>query len=239
MKISTKYVILIAIALLIGAFLFGGYLGRKRANSALEPVIDGLNGQIRRDSIDLHGKTLYIAEVNQELKTEREARRQGDIEKEELRKLNIKHLNEITRLKLRIDTIFINIPHTGTVIEVPSDTESDRQESALLLPFGFQQVDEWLSLYGSFDIQGDFDLDIGMDVLVDIWGAYKKKEDNPSITLTSNNPYINVLEISSIKFDAPKPKRYGIGLQIGYGITREFKASPYVGVGLSYNIIRF
>ena len=239
MKISTKYVILIAIALLIGAFLFGGYLGRKRANSALEPVIDGLNGQIRRDSIDLHGKTLYIAEVNQELKTEREARRQGDIEKEELRKLNIKHLNEITRLKLRIDTIFINIPHTGTVIEVPSDTESDRQESALLLPFGFQQVDEWLSLYGSFDIQGDFDLDIGMDVGIDLWVGLKKKEKTPSVILASNNPYINVLEISSIKFDAPKPKKYGIGINLGYGITKNGTLSPYVGLGVSYNIMSF
>ena len=182
---------------------------------------------------------MYIASVEQEIMTLREAKRNGDVEREELRKLNIKHLNEITRLKLRIDTVFINVPHTGTVIEVPGDTDSDRQESALLLPFGFQQKDEWLTLYGSFDIYGDFDLDIKMDVDIDLWMAVKKKEKTPSVILTSNNPYINVLSVSGIKFDMPKPKKYGIGINLGYGITKNGILSPYVGFGISYNIMSF
>ena len=78
-----------------------------------------------------------------------------------------------------------------------------------------------------------------MDVPVDLWGVLKKKEKTPSIIITSENSYIKTLSVSSIKFDMPKPKRYGIGVQIGYGITREFKLSPYVGIGLSYNAIRF
>lgn len=36
-----------------------------------------------------------------------------------------------------------------------------------------------------------------------------------------------------------RPKSVGIGLQFGYGITDDFRISPYMGVGVSYNLIRF
>ena len=38
-----------------------------------------------------------------------------------------------------------------------------------------------------------------------------------------------------------KPKRWGIGVQVGYGVTigSTPKFAPYVGVGISYNILNF
>lgn len=36
----------------------------------------------------------------------------------------------------------------------------------------------------------------------------------------------------------PRPKRWGIGIQAGYGASRD-GLSPYIGVGLTYNLIRF
>ncbi len=36
-----------------------------------------------------------------------------------------------------------------------------------------------------------------------------------------------------------RPKRWGIGIQTGYGITLDGRPQPYIGVGLSYNLIRF
>lgn len=38
--------------------------------------------------------------------------------------------------------------------------------------------------------------------------------------------------------ELPKQKRFGIGVQVGYGLT-EKQLSPYIGVGVSYNILRF
>ncbi len=35
-----------------------------------------------------------------------------------------------------------------------------------------------------------------------------------------------------------KPSRWGVGVQVGYGLSRE-GLSPYVGVGLNYNLISF
>lgn len=37
---------------------------------------------------------------------------------------------------------------------------------------------------------------------------------------------------------AKKPSRWGLGVQVGYGMSRE-GLSPYVGVGVSYNLITF
>src|SRR5574344_201892 len=39
---------------------------------------------------------------------------------------------------------------------------------------------------------------------------------------------------------ATKPKRWGIGLQAGYGVSfgnKQIKATPYIGIGISYNIL--
>lgn len=36
-----------------------------------------------------------------------------------------------------------------------------------------------------------------------------------------------------------RPKQVGIGFQFGYGLSQDFKVQPYMGVGLSYNLIRF
>ena len=47
-------------------------------------------------------------------------------------------------------------------------------------------------------------------------------------------------EVQTIKIKT-KPKRWGIGVQVGYGLTLTGspKFAPYVGVGISYNIFNF
>lgn len=47
-----------------------------------------------------------------------------------------------------------------------------------------------------------------------------------------------IVTITNIK---PKEKRWGIGLQVGYGMTmnRSPQFAPYIGVGISYNIFSF
>lgn len=39
-----------------------------------------------------------------------------------------------------------------------------------------------------------------------------------------------------------KPRRWGIGIQAGYGLTydqKTFKPAPYIGIGLSYHLLTF
>ena len=238
MKIKVRYIVLALLIVFATTFLIGGWIGLRKGRSSLQPSIDSLNAQISYYTVVINGSKNYIAEQEQEISTLRQAKRNGDIKNEELTKLNIARVNEITRLKLRIDTLLDSVSHTGVIVHVDTIINNE-QGNALLLPFHFEKKDQWLSLYGTFDTQGELGIDLSMDAPVDVWGVMKKKGSVPSIMITSENPYIKTLSLSSIRFDMPKPKRYGIGFQFGYGITREFKLSPYAGVGLSYDIIRF
>ena len=245
MTIKIRYIIVGIVVLLIATFVVGGWLGHRRANNAIEPTIDSLNAKISYYTVLINGDRTYITEKEQEIATLREAIRSGDIEKEELRKLNIKKVNEVTRLKLRIDTLLADVEHDGEIVFDLSDliiesvVDSLDKYNSIKLPFHFNKKDKWLDLYGAFSSEGKLDISLKMDVPVDLWGVLKKKEKTPSIIITSENSYIKTLSVSSIKFDMPKTRRYGIGINVGYGITKEATLSPYIGVGLSYNIIRF
>ena len=37
----------------------------------------------------------------------------------------------------------------------------------------------------------------------------------------------------------PKPERWGIGIHLGYGMTIAPQLRPYIGIGISYNLITF
>ena len=69
-------------------------------------------------------------------------------------------------------------------------------------------------------------------------------EENYTAYVSGYQPSLDSLIINSpvqtvrIK---DKPKRWGIGVQVGYGVTigSTPKFAPYVGVGISYNILNF
>ena len=54
----------------------------------------------------------------------------------------------------------------------------------------------------------------------------------------NDNPYSSTEELKAYKLKMPKPKRFGLGIQGGYGIGG-YGLTPYIGIGLSYNIINF
>ena len=54
----------------------------------------------------------------------------------------------------------------------------------------------------------------------------------------NTNPYNKIDGLSVYRKPLPKPKKIGIGIQGGYGFSTSFKASPYVGIGIHYSIIR-
>lgn len=64
-----------------------------------------------------------------------------------------------------------------------------------------------------------------------------KEKDGTYIDVINHNPFSTTQEVRSV-YKLPKPKKFGIGINIGYGITNK-GLSPYIGVGLNYNLIRF
>lgn len=84
--------------------------------------------------------------------------------------------------------------------------------------------------------------------------GFKEKGDNFEVFARSNSPEVSfdalkgVLIIpkkageSGILQPPAKIKRFGLGFQVGYGVgllDKQLMLTPYVGVGLSYNLLKF
>lgn len=70
-------------------------------------------------------------------------------------------------------------------------------------------------------------------------GLFKPKI--PFVEITNENPYTATKTLRSYQVKVPKPKRFGIGINAGYGIILDKKPvlRPYIGVGIQYNIVEF
>jgi len=240
--VKTKYWITTSLLLILGIFFSGWYLGHKKTESALNATIMAQHKEIQRYVVKIGDDNRYITSIEQEVLSQREAIKQGALLREELRKLNYRQASEITRLKIRIDTLIKNIPHDGTLVHIDTIMIEGKPKNAILLPFEFTKKDQFLDLKGNFDPLGNLSINLKMDTIrLDVWTGQARKIKEYTTIITSDNPYLDVIDIRSQKFDLPRQKRYGVGIMVGYGITsREpMKPSVMVGIGLSYNFIRF
>jgi len=84
---------------------------------------------------------------------------------------------------------------------------------------------------------------LAFDTLTAVWkkvkqGSIFNRRTLLQLDLSSANPYTRITGITAYRAPAAKPKRFGIGLQLGYGFQTGLTPKPYIGAGLSYNIIR-
>lgn len=101
---------------------------------------------------------------------------------------------------------------------------------------GFKKVDAAGNINQRFIIDSSF---VPYNTLSFAIG--KKKglfNSNYQIETVNSNPNIKTIGLDAYTFKVPK-KRFGIGLQVGYGISSDFTIAPYIGIGLSYDLIRF
>lgn len=71
--------------------------------------------------------------------------------------------------------------------------------------------------------------------------TYRAEISGYNVTLNKMDVYRRTLDrtITIDKLIKPKPKRWGIGIQAGYGINTDGHVRPYIGVGVSYNLVRW
>jgi len=248
MKIPIKYIILVVI-LIATALIYSGYrLGQSKIDRALQTTIDAQNKEIQRYITRIGDDSVFIAQKDIEILSQREAIRRGDIERKELRALNLKQVSEINRLNLRIDTLLSDIAHNGQIISTSTQkghiipnlviSAPKTAKNSILLPFSFWKNDQWLSLKGNFDSIGKLDLSLKMDLSLDVWTGQARKTKEYITLITTDSPYINVIGIKSQKYDLPKPKKYSVGAFIGYGVGKN-GLTPIVALGIGYTPIRF
>lgn len=61
----------------------------------------------------------------------------------------------------------------------------------------------------------------------------------PFADIINYNPYDTVKTLRTYQITLPKPKKWGVGISGGAALGTNFKFTPYIGVGINYNIIRF
>lgn len=82
--------------------------------------------------------------------------------------------------------------------------------------------------------------------------GFKENEKDYEVFARSSNPNVKFDELSGVLFIPKKPdpilsppakdKKFGLGIHLGYGVgflNKQLMLTPYVGVGVSYNIIKF
>jgi hypothetical protein len=247
-KLPTKFILLALLIAFAGVLTLGWYWGSSKSRSALNRLETAQN-TISFQKAKIGQDSVFLVQTKQALVSEREARKSLELTNKDLRAMNIKHVNEINRLNLRIDTLLSDVSHTGQIITIRDSQIANLKDSlnvkynlqkAILLPFTFDKQDKWLTLAGLFDSQGKLDINLDMKIDVDVITGIDR-EKKPTCVLKTDNPYIKTIGLASYKTDPPKIKHYAIGLQVGYKLTLEKDPhfTPYVGFGLDLTLFRF
>ena len=236
--LKNKYLFLGIIVAILALFFVGMGIGIKKGKDALKPTVIAQEKELVKYTTKIKGLEVYVSKKEQEVMTLQEALKKTELSREEIRKLHLKSLQEIVRLKLVIDTL-VAIPTDHQVII--KDTCISGDQSAVLLPYSFKKADKWLTLNGTIHKSGVVDVVFKMPLAVDVFTDYDRKLNKYTVTVTTSNPYLGTEDIKSQQFDALKEKKWGIGLLAGYGLTLNGKPqfTPWLGVGVSRNIIRF
>ena len=150
-----------------------------------------------------------------------------------------------TKLQVKIDTVKAK---SDTIIKY-IDNDKDTLYN---LSWHVQEPKNYFNINGLTNVKSDFSmfttqinqLTLNTNLTLDIIEKNKKI----SIIGKTDNPYINIINMDGVVLDPNNSKllkkymkknKWNIGPTIGVGITSDMKVKPYMGLGVSYGIIRF
>ena len=194
-QVKSKYLVFATFLAISGIFAFGWYLGAKKADSASRDVISQLKDIIDRREIELNSTKTYLTTVEQENKSLRQAKKDGDISREELRKLNLDKVNELTRAKATISILRDSIKHNGKIVVVHDTIKIDKQQKAILLPFDFSDSTKYVNLFGRFDDNGYLGYKLTIPAEFSVYTGVDKK-GKTTCAIATSNPYIKIEVLS-------------------------------------------
>ena len=132
-----------------------------------------------------------------------------------------------SEMKVKVDTLFV---YDTIFVEKPVIKKVEIIDT-LLLPV---PTTDTLMLHDTVLIHLPIEQRQYSDPRYTAWvSGYRPQLD--SIQIYQQTQYItNEVKVATM------PKRWGIGLQAGYGVSfsnKQIKATPYIGIGISYNIL--
>ncbi len=225
---TIKTILIIAFSTITCIFVLKyheSYKVNQEVNKAYVALCDSLDFY-RDKSGTLEVKTSVIESTNTELLDKIKSKdEQVKKLREEVGRLSkyIRKGGSISTIKatVRIDTVFKTIYIDSTKV------------------YNNKFEDKWVQLYTSPGLCTDFSLKVNLNpTLVVGYESYgflnmKKK---PFSMVKFENPYVNVEAFKTYKVVLPRPKRFGIGIHLGYDLIQK---SPTLSVGINYNLLEF
>ena len=226
---------IIAILSLVAIVFIGWQYHTVRIKKMQISNLSALNDTVSHYKTKIAGIETFVAERDALILTQKEAIKAGFLEKETLKKLNIKQLSEITRLKATLEVVRDSVQHTGQIVVI-KDTAWLLPKNAILLPFSFADTTKYISLKGSFNEKGTLSYAFSAAIDLNVYVGYDKRKLKTSVTTT--NPYILISDMLTVKTDVKPPKKFHLGVFVGYGAS-DMGISPLFGVGIGYSIFSF
>lgn len=242
MQIKTRTLIIAVLVAFVLCFGGGYLLGRHDRFGSSDTIINNLNSIITTYAYEVGGLQKQAREKDAIIMTQKQAIKEGLIFKEELRKLKIKHLNEVTHLETNVEILLDSIAYIQGHPPVNPPCPPDDNNPVLYLPLTFQEKSKYLDLTGTFDEQAKLSLSIKLPITMDVYTFFDRKEKQYKATLTYENPYIQTIDIRSVRMEWQKASRWGIGIMVGYGfgyVDKQIRPTPFIGVGLTRTFVRF
>ena len=239
--VRTRTWLIIAFCLILATFASGWYFGHKSANNASDPVINALNHTISHQDLLINDQQHYATTVEQENSTLKEAVKSGLIEKEALKLLHYKTVSELTHANLTIDTLLTHISHNGHIVSVHDTVFVKENQKCILLPFSWYKKDQFLSLTGNFDFNGNLSVALKLSADVDIVSGFDRKTKKYQTSVITDSPYISILSIRSSRIDVPREKHWNFSVVGGYGMAIQSKPQlvPFIGISVGRTIFAF
>lgn len=234
-KLTFKdWIILILLLLAIGF----GISARHYYNKSLYPTViynsDSLEVYKNKINDEYVAKDMYIQTVDQ------------------LKKENADLYAEIENLKDHPIIV------TKTKIEFKTDTIYMKSDSIVTdsvynnLYWSAKEVNGYYDISGLTRVHSGFEdfttsinyLRIPVELTLDVI----ENENKFKIIGTADNPYVSITNFNGAVIDPTssdvlkncfKQKRWGIGPQVGVGVSRDLKFSPYIGIGIQYSVFTF
>lgn len=155
----------------------------------------------------------------------------------------IKSQKELKELypALYADLKDMNLKKADNAVKVTGNISFDRHDTVYIIKGdsiknfkkNFDFSNKWRDLSGTVSGKND-SVTVGIDKDAVRFSYTVMQAKDGEIYIKSDNPYVRYNELTGFKIQKQKTKRWGLGIQAGYGVGS--KVTPYIGIGLSYNI---
>lgn len=233
MKLTPNTIVWILLAVLTVSLIISirSCDSHKRSQKESVSLINALN-----DSLTLRhnkqgqeiAKSMVIESVSPELLLQLKSADHKIIALQELIKKNMKDLSAATILS------------TETSVDTKTPTKVIGQAIVrdTVYPIYQSDINKGGWIVGSVVASKD-STTTNLSIINDYDIIVKRDKGVPYAEVTNKNPYTATKTLKTFNVSVPKPKRFGISPVVGYGFTGSGKLQPFVGLGLSYDIIQF